>query len=209
MKTSNHQTTLEGQAEQVLEIVKERGLLRARDIEGLGFSPTHLQRLYEQGRLTRLGRGIYGPLDMPLDENQSLSEVALRVPHGVVCLVSALQFHHIGTQSPSKVWLALPTRSHLPAIDWPPLRVVQMAASLLEEGVEEHVLNGVTVRMTNPARTVVDCFRFRNKVGIDIALEAAIAGWQERKYTMQEISHYQKICRVTTVMRPYMEAILA
>lgn len=199
----------ESQADQVLQLVQERRIVRARELAQMGISPTHLQRLFEQGELARPARGIYTLPHSALDENESLSEVALKVPRGVVCLLSALQFHQIGTQSPHKVWLALPTRTYQPILDWPPLRIVQMAPALLKDGVEEHQLNGVTVRITNPARTVVDCFRFRNKIGLDVALEAAREGWRDRRYTMTQIAYYQRLCRVTSVMRPYMEAIVA
>jgi predicted transcriptional regulator of viral defense system len=204
-------TTSNSQAERVLHLVETRGLVRARELDAMGISPTHLQRLYEQGLLARSGRGIYTLPDVALNEHQALSEAALRIPRGVVCLLSALRFHHIGTQNPHQLWLALPPRTHRPKFDWPPLKLVQMTSSLLIEdaGVEEHLLNGIRVRMTNPARTVVDCFRFRNKIGLDVALEAAKDGWRNRRYTMGELSRYQKLCRVTEVMRPYLEAIIA
>ena len=198
-------------ADRVLHLVEERGLIRARELGELGISPTHLQRLYERGLLARTARGIYTIPDAALDENQTFSEAALRVPQGVVCLLSALRFHHIGTQNPWKIWLALPPRVHHPKLDWPPIKLVQMSAPLLEggAGVEEHLLNGVKVRITSPARTVVDCFRFRNKIGLDVALEAAIEGWRDRCYTMTDLHRYQKLCRVGTVMQPYIEAIIA
>ena len=195
-------------ADRVLGFVAERRLVRPRDLSAAGLSPAHLQRLFEEGRLLRSGRGIYTLPDASLHEHHSLAEVSLRVPRGVVCLLSALEFHGIGTQSPHQVWLALPPRSHQPALDWPPLRLVQMAPELLVSGVEETVVDGVPVRITSAARTVVDCFRFRNKIGIDIAVEALREGWRSRRFTVDELRRHQVLCRVARVMAPYVEAIL-
>lgn len=197
----------QGPTERVLALVRERGVLRPRDVAALGLSPTHLQRLYEQGRLQRSGRGIYLPADAEPDAHLSLAEVALRVPHGVVCLLSALEFHGLTTQLPRQVWLALPSRAHKPRIDWPPLRVVSMTGAALIEGVEEHVLSGVPVRIFSPAKTAVDCFKYRNKVGLDVALEALKDVRRKRRATLEEIRHLATLCHVSGVMRPYLEAV--
>lgn len=195
-------------AQLVLQIVRDTGMIRARDLAARGISPTHLQRLYEQGLLLRSGRGIYLPAEADLDEKASLTEVALRVPAGIICLLSALQFHGLTTQLPHQVWIALPLRTHTPHLDYPPVRVVHLSGEALTAGIEEHVINNVKVRVYGPAKTVADCFKFRNKIGLDVALEALRDCWNKRQASMDEIWHYAKICRVANVMRPYLECLV-
>ena len=194
-------------AQQVLQLVRERVLLRARDLAHHGFSPTHLQRLYEQGLLVRSGRGVYMPAEAELDANGSLAEVALRVPTSVVCLLSALQFHGLTTQLPPHVWIALPSRAHHPHLDYPPVRVIRLSGAALTTGIESHMIAGVPVRLYTPGKTVADCFKYRNKIGLDVALEALRDCLHKRVATMDELWHYALICRVANVMRPYLESI--
>ena len=182
-------------------------MVRARDLTARGISPTHLQRLYEQGLLQRSGRGVYLPADANLDENASLAEVALRVPNGVICLLSALQFHGLTTQAPHQIWIALPLRANTPRLDYPPLRVVHLSGAALTEGIERRSIGAVCVPIYNPAKTVADCFKFRNKIGLDVALEALHDAWRKRRVTMDDLWRYAKICRVAPVMRPYLEGI--
>ncbi|MCW3054850.1 MAG: transcriptional regulator [Chthonomonadales bacterium] len=195
-------------AQQVLQLVRERGLLRARDLVQSGFSPAHLQRLYEQGLLIRSGRGVYMPAEAELDANGTLAEVALRVPSSVVCLLSALQFHGLTTQLPHQVWIALPPRAHSPHLDYPPLRVIRLSGAALTEGIASHHIGAVEVRVYTPAKTVADCFKYRNKIGTEVALEALRDCWQKRAATMDELWKYAGICRVANVMRPYLESIM-
>ena len=194
-------------AQQVLQLVRDRGLMRARDLVQSGFSPTHLQRLYEQGLLIRSGRGVYLPAEAELDANGTLAEVALRVPVSVVCLLSALQFHGLTTQLPHQVWIALAPRAHHPHLDYPPLRVIRLSGAALTEGIESHLIEGVEVRVYTPAKTVADCFKYRNKIGTEVALEALRDCWQKRAATLDELWKYAGICRVANVMRPYLESI--
>jgi len=194
-------------AEQVLQFVRDAGIVRARDLAAHGLSPTHLQRLYEQGRLQRSGRGVYLPVDADFDEHASLTEAALRVPAGVVCLLSALQFHGLTTQLPHEVWLALPLRANTPRLDYPPVRVVRLSGAALTTGIDTQRIGSVTVRVYSPAKTVADCFKFRSKIGVDVALEALHDCWRKRRATMDELWHFAKVCRVTTVMRPYLESV--
>lgn len=205
MLLSEPDTTLP--TEQVLALVQEKGIVRPRDVAALGLSPTHLQRLYEQGRIQRSGRGVYLPVDAQPDEHLSLSETALRSPNGVICLISALEFHGLTTQLPHEVWLALPPRVYHPRSEWPPLKVVSMTGAAFTEGIEEHLLNGVTVRIYSPAKTVADCFRFRNKVGLDVALEALKDIRRKRVATLDELWRFGTVCRVSSVMKPYLEAV--
>jgi predicted transcriptional regulator of viral defense system len=194
-------------AQQVLQIVRDIGLVRARDLAARGLSPTHLQRLYEQGLLLRSGRGVYLSAEAELDANASLMEVALRVPAGVVCLLSALQFHGLTTQLPHQVWVALPLRAHTPRLDYPPIRVVHLSGEAQTTGIEEQRIGSVIVRVYCPAKTVADCFKFRNKIGLEVALEALRDCWNKRLVTMDDLWRYAKICRVANVMRPYLESI--
>jgi predicted transcriptional regulator of viral defense system len=195
-------------AQQVLQLVRRAGMIRARDLVTQGISPTHLQRLYEQGLLLRSGRGVYLPVDANLDANISLAEVTLRVPAGVVCLLSALQFHGLTTQLPHQVWLALQLRAHTPRLDYPPVRVVHLSGAALTAGIEEHQIGNTIIRVYCPAKTVADCFKFRNKIGLEVALEALRDCWTKRRATIDELWRYAKICRVANIMRPYLESVV-
>ena len=144
-----------------------------------------------------------------MSEHRSLAEVTVRVPKGVVCLLSALQFHEIGTQAPFEVWFAIPNRVTPPLIEYPAIRIVRMSDEALTDGLQRKRIDGLEVPIFNPARTVVDCFKFRNKIGLDVAIEALREGWRERRFTMDELWHHATLQRVANVMRPYIEAITA
>lgn len=192
--------------QRILEIVEQQGVLRPRDLDAHGIPRIYLSRLRERGLLQRVGRGLYILPNADVSEHHTLAEACKRVPHGVVCLLSALRFHGLTTQSPSEVWLAIGNKAWRPRVDYPPLRFVRFSVRTLEAGVEEHSIEGVLVRVYNPAKTVADCFKFRNKIGLDVALEALRDCRRQRTCTNDELWHYAKICRVTNVMRPYMEA---
>ena len=192
--------------QQILEIVAKAGVLRPRDLDAHGIPRIYLSRLCERGLLDRVGRGLYVLPDADVSEHHTLAEAGKRVPHGVVCLLSALRFHGLTTQSPSEVWLAIGNKAWRPQVDYPPLRFVRFSERTLEAGVEEHFIEGVLVRIYNPAKTVADCFKYRNKIGLDVALEALRDCRRQRRCTNDELWHYAKICRVANVMRPYMEA---
>ena len=187
-------------------ITHEQQLLRARDVAERGLPTIALTRLVQAGKLERVARGLYGLPGAAMSEHRSLAEVALRVPRGVVCLLSALQFHEIGTQAPFEVWLAIPNRVAAPRIEQPAIRVVRMSDAALSEGLQRKRIDGVEVPIFDPARTVVDCFKFRNKIGLDVALEALRDGWRERRFTIAELWHHATQQRVANVMRPYIEA---
>lgn len=192
--------------QRILEIVEQAGVLRPRDLDTYGIPRIYLSRLCERGLLDRVGRGLYVLPDADVSEHHTLAEAGKRVPHGVVCLLSALRFHGLTTQSPSEVWLAIANKAWRPQVDYPPLRFVRFSERTLEAGVEEHYIEGVLVRIYNPAKTVADCFKYRNKIGLDVALEALRDCRRQRRCTNDELWHYAKICRVANVMRPYMEA---
>jgi predicted transcriptional regulator of viral defense system len=151
---------------------------------------------------------LYVRTDAEFSANIGLAQVAKRVPHGVVCLLSALQFHGIGTQSPYEVWLALDRDVRRPRIEYPPLRIMRFSGKALTEGIEKHEIERVSVRIYNPAKTVADCFKYRNKIGLDVAIEALRDCRNSKKCTNTDLWKYAKVCRVTQVMKPYLEALL-
>lgn len=193
----------------VLRLASQRGLLSARDVATLGVPSMVLTRLVRSGQLERAGRGLYALPGAPIDAQRSLAEVSLRAPRGVICLLSALRVHEIGTQAPFDVWLALPPGVAPPRVDGPALRVLRMSGVALSEGVEKIHIDGVAVPVFGAAKTVADCFKFRNKIGLDVALEALREVWRERRASMDELWHYAQIDRVSNVMRPYLEALAA
>ena len=195
------------QIERAVQYVRQNGIVRPRDIEAIGVPREYLLRLHHQGRLNRTGRGIYTLLDASVTERHSYAEVAKRVPEAVLCLLSALAFHEITTQNPASVWIALGKGARTPAIESPSLRVVRLTEPSLSEGIEIHSVEGVTVRVYSTAKTVADCFKFRNKIGLDVAIEALKDCLHQKKATVNEIYRYAKICRVSNVIRPYMEAL--
>lgn len=193
--------------QRILGLVEQAGVLRPRDLDAYRIPRIYLSRLCERGLLQRVGRGLYVLPNAEVSEHHTLAEAAKRVPHGVVCLLSALSFHGLTTQSPFEVWLAIGGKVWRPKVDYPALRFVRFSAPALEAGVEEHAIEGVTVRIYSPAKTVADCFKYRNKIGLDIALEALRDCRRQQKCTNDDLWHFATICRVANVMRPYMEAI--
>ena len=182
-------------------------MLRPRDLEPYGIPREHLRRLYEKGQLDRPSRGVYVLADSSPNEREGLIQACKRVPKGVVCLISALQFHSLTTQHPFEVWLALPHKAWQPTDGYPPLRIVRFSGDALNYGIKEHAIRGVAVRVFTPAKTVADCFKFRSKIGLEVAREALRDCWKQKKATMDELWEAAKVCRMTNVMRPYMEAI--
>jgi predicted transcriptional regulator of viral defense system len=193
----------------VLALAKQRPLLRARELAEHALPTIVLSRLVLAGKLERVARGVYSLPGRRLSEHSSLAEVAVRVPRGVVCLLSALRVHEIGTQAPFEIWLALPHHTPIPKLDQPAIRTVHMSGVALTEGIEHIQVEGIAIPVYNAAKTVADCFKFRNKIGIDVALEALHDGWTQRKLTMDALWHYASINRVANVMRPYLESVSA
>lgn len=195
--------------EAVLTLAKKRSLLRARDLAQEALPTIVLSRMVAAGKLNRVARGLYSLPGQSVSEHRSLAEVALRAPQGVVCLLSALRVHGIGTQAPFEVWLAIANRAPIPRLDQPAIRAVRMSGTSFTEGIEPIMVDGVTVPVFNAAKTVVDCFKYRNKIGLDVALEALKDGWAQRKFTMDAIWHFAAVDRVANVMRPYLESVTA
>ena len=199
-------TTTSTTTKQLLKLARQMGVLRVRDLTSRGIHPEYLRRLCRQGVLTRTGRGLYVAADAEISVHHGLAQAAKRVSHGVICLLSALQFHGLTTQSPREVWLALDRRAARPRVDYPPLRIVRFSGQALTGGIENHKIEGVQVRVYSPAKTVADCFKYRNKIGLDVALEALRDCRAQKKCGNDELWRHAKICRVANVMRPYLEA---
>lgn len=193
--------------EQVLELVRANRLLRPRDLLALKIPPDYLDRLHRRGLVERISRGVYAIPGTDLGEHQTLAEAARQVPRGVVCLLSALQFHGIGTQQPREVWLAIPPDTWRPRIEHPPVRLVHFSGDAYSQHVERHDLHGIPLPVYSPAKTVADCFKFRNKLGLDVALEALRECWRGRRCTMDDLWRAARVCRMTRVMRPYLESL--
>jgi predicted transcriptional regulator of viral defense system len=191
----------------LVNLVRSTGILRPRDLDAHGIPRVYLRMAVEQGAIVRVGRGLYVSRGAKPTEHHSLAQAAKRVPKGVVCLLSALRFHDLTTQSPFEVWLAIGEKSRLPRLDNPPLHIVRFSGRALRHGVQEHHIEGVTVHVFSPAKTVADCFRYRNKIGLDVALEALRDCIRKHKATRDEIWHAAKACRIANVIRPYLESV--
>jgi len=194
-------------AQRVLNLAAQKGMLRAIDLEEIGSPQVVLTRMVASGQLQRVGHGLYRLPDYSGTEHENLATIAARVPQAVFCLLTALLFHDLGTQMPSENWIAMPRGSHVPRMDYPPLKMVQMAEPVHAAGVETHVLDDVPIRVFSIAKTVVDCFKFRNKLGLDVALEALRDAREKTKVSVDEIWHYAELCRVAKVMRPYLAGL--
>jgi predicted transcriptional regulator of viral defense system len=192
--------------QRILELAAHQPLVRPRDLEAYGIARESLLRLYRQGFLVRAARGVYALNDSPASEHHSLAVAAKRLSRGVICLLSALRFHELTTQDPHEVWIAIDFKAHKPSIQSPALRVVRFSGRALVEGTEEHEIEGVQVHVYSVAKTVADCFKYRHKIGIDVAIEALRDALRTRKATIDDIHRYAKICRVANVMRPYLES---
>jgi predicted transcriptional regulator of viral defense system len=191
--------------DQLAALVRHAGILRSRDLGAI--ARQYLRLAEAQGKVTRVARGLYVATDADVTEHHDLALAAKRVPHGVVCLLSALRFHELTTQMPHEVWLAIDTKARLPKLEYPPLRIVRFSGAALTYGAVPNTIEGVTVPITTPAKTVADCFKYRNKIGLDVALEALRDCYRTRNATLDEIWQAAKVCRVANVIRPYMESL--
>jgi len=191
----------------ILKIAERQRLVRPRDLAARGIAREHLIRLLRSGVLTRAARGVYMLAGAPVSEHHGLSLVAKQAPNAVVCLLSALQFHGLTTQQPHEVWIAVGVKAHRPAIAWPAVRVVRFSGAALSEGIGRHSIEGVPVRVYGMSKTVADCFKYRGKIGIDVAIEALREALRMR-VPVDEIYRFAKICRVANVIRPYLEAVV-
>lgn len=184
-------------------------LKRLRDLVATGISAETMARLVREGIVIRPARGLYQLADIDVDARHTLAEASALVPRGVVCLISALQFHGLTLQMPSAVWMAIERTAWKPTFTYPPIRFVRFPKAMMDIGVQNHKIEGVDVRVTSPARTIVDCFRYRNTVGLDVALEGLRQGLRQRMVTPDDLYRFAKPVRAWTVMRPYVEAMVA
>lgn len=191
---------------QILAMAHDLGLLRPEDVQRSGLRREYLARMARRGLLTRVGRGLYALPTNLGTEQRDLVVVAKFVPKGVICLLSALRFHGLTDQDPAEVWLAMPRPSRIPRLDHPPLRVLLFSGDAYSTGIEHHMVEGVAVKVYSPAKTVADCFKYRNKVGLDVALES-LRDYRRTGGSMDDLWLAAKACRVQNVMRPYLEAM--
>ena len=190
----------------VAKLVRQSGVFRPRDLNG-GLARHYLRLAQDRGLVKRVGRGLYVAADSPATEHHTLAQAAKRVPNGIICLLSALRFYNLTTQAPHEVWIAISEKARRPKADSPPLRVVRFSGAALEYGVLTKKVEGVPIRVFSPAKTVADCFKYRNKIGLEVALEALRECHRQHKATMDELWDAAKVCRVARVMQPYLESI--
>jgi predicted transcriptional regulator of viral defense system len=191
----------------VMQMVREAGVLRARDLEQHGIPRIYLQRLKDRGLIQRVGHGMYTLQGAVLTERHSLAEACKRIPGGVVCLLSALRFHGLTNQNPFEVWMAVARKAWRPKAGTLPLRLVFASGPAFSEGVEEHDVEGVRVRVYSAAKTVADCFRYRNKIGVDVAVEALRDFRKRHPKDLDDLWRFSEIDRVSRVIRPYLESL--
>lgn len=180
---------------------------RPRDVMPLGVTHYQIQRMVAEGRVEKVGPGLYRLAEVEATEMETITMLASAVPHAVVCLLSALRVHDIGTQAPRQVWLAIDRKARKPGRLPAAARIVRYSGQMLTYGVIAQPMQGGNVRITTPARTVVDCFRYRNKIGLDVALEALHDALRSRKASVSEIDRAAEVCRIRTVMAPYLESL--
>jgi predicted transcriptional regulator of viral defense system len=192
---------------QILSLIKKLGVVRPRDLQDRGIPRGALYGLHQDGLVKRQDRGLYVATDHDFTAEHTLACIVKQVPNAVVCLLTALRFHGLTTQMPSEVWIALPEKARRPRFAYPRLRVARFSGAALTEGVETHPIEGVAVRMYSPAKTVADCFKYRNKVGIDVAVEALKDFSRMYRGGADDLARYARICRMTRVMQPYLDAI--
>ena len=194
-------------SERILEIAEEKKLLKPKDLVAEKIPTVYLSRLVKQGKLLQVAYGLYTLPDTKFDEKQSLLEVQNLVPKGVFCLLTALQYHDLTTQNPFEVWLAVDRNAAVPRIRSVQNRIFRMSREIFNAGIEEHQVEGGTIRVYSPAKTVVDCFKYRNKIGLDVAMESLKNAWRKRLITMDDLWHFAKINRVSNVMMPYLQML--
>lgn len=197
------------QRNRLLALAKRRAVVTAAEAARAGIHSEQFTRLVAEGLLERIARGQYRIPSRPITEHHGLAVAARSAPKGVICLLSALAFHGIGTQVPADVWIAIGRRARAPSLQSPRLRVIRFSGSAFTEAIESHRLEGQEVRIYSVAKTLADLFKHRNKVGLDVAIEALREAWRERRFTMEALDRAARVCRVTRVMRPYVEMVVS
>ncbi len=195
-------------AEKLLEYIRRKGIVRAKELNRLGIPTIYLTRLVQEGRIERVNRGLYRFPDAEITEHFTLVQAVKKIPNGVVCLLSALSFHEFTTQLPHQIWIAVERGKWEAGLRDLPIRIFEFSGKAFNEGIEKHRIEGGTAKVYCPEKTVADCFKYRNKIGLDVAMEALRECRRERRCTNDDLWHYAKICRVANVMRPYLEAMV-
>jgi len=194
-------------ADKAIQILAKSGMARLHELKAAGIPETVVARLTQAGRVVRLARGLYQLPNADLQTSHTLAEVAKIVPKGVICLISALVYHELTLQLPPFVWVAIEVHTRRPKHRYPPMRFVRFSKNGLIEGVEQHMIESVPVKITSPARTIVDCFRFRNKIGVDIAISAMREALRKRVCTPDDIISHARSLRILSVVKPYLEVM--
>jgi predicted transcriptional regulator of viral defense system len=194
-------------AQAVEQLARQSGVIRVRDLARRGLPVSYLSLLTQQGRLVRHSRGVYAPADQEISGNHDWELACLRVPSGVLCLLSALAYHQIGTQNPAEVWMAIGVKARRPRVDYPPMRFVRFSGAAQSHGIVTARPGPATLRVYDAAKTVADCFKYRHKLGLDVAIEALREGWRAKKFTRSQLHEAARVCRVRRVMQPYLEML--
>ena len=187
---------------------EQGGTLRTGKALKLGIHPRTLYTMRDFGLVESQGTGLYSLTDWPLSSDPDLTTVAKRIPKAVICLVSALAFHELTTQIPDAVDIAIHQKARRPTLDYPPIRVFWFSGRAFDEGIETHTIDGTPVQVYGPAKTIADTLKYRNQIGLDIALEALKLYRQHSDFNVKELLHYARICRVSKLIRPYLEILL-
>lgn len=195
-------------SDRLLALARSKEIFSASDAVAAGVHSAWLSRAVAEGLIERVARGRYRLAGRGATEHHTLALVASRAPTAVVCLLSALQFHRIGTQTPAEVWIAVARGAARPRMSYPPLRVARFSGKAFTEGIEVHGIEGQEVRVYALAKTIADCFKFRNRIGLDVALEALNDAWRQRRLSLADLNVYARIDRVQSVMQPYIEAVV-
>ena len=191
----------------LLKLFKNKRVIRPLDLEKAGIPRVTLTRLTNKGLIEKIGWGLYRLKDANYSEHESLITVAAKVPQTVFCLLTALQFHGLTTQLPRKIWIAMLQKSHMPKIDYPPIKMILYSGNAFTSGIESYKKNQVTIRVYSIEKTIADCFKHRNKIGINVAIEALKDAKEKKRISAEKLWQFAKICRVTNVMRPYLESL--
>jgi predicted transcriptional regulator of viral defense system len=190
-----------------MALIRSKPVIRTRDFSEAGIPRNYLHRLTNDGVLVQISRGLYEAADRPLSPGGSFAEVALWSPRATIALLSALQLHELTTQAPHEIWILLGLKDWVPRGTPTSLQIVRASGEALTAGIEGRVIDGVTVRLTSPAKTIADCFKYRSKIGVNVAIEALREGLKRKIATVDQLWHYGRICRVQTLMRPYLQAM--
>jgi predicted transcriptional regulator of viral defense system len=194
-------------AQTIEHLAQKQGTIRARDLKIRGLPSVYLGRLVRQGRLVRRARGVYAPAHQEASVTNDWELACLRLPNGVLCLLSALVYHGIGTQNPAEVWMAIDVKAWRPRGSYPRMRIVRFSGAALSHGIMTVREGRATLRVYDAAKTVADCFKYRHKIGLDVAVEALREGWRARRFTLEQLAESARVCRVRNVIQPYLEML--